>query len=130
MITKILGGIIVLLTLALSLAIAWGSIESHQAQGYKVASKTYQAAQKTNLDTIEKLQASNQQWAEKDRSDMLLSKAYSDAQVEYANELQVKLSKAQSALRGMYAKSPEEKSWANQPWPHDVSEQLRQSAGR
>lgn len=129
MITKVLAGIIALLALALSVAIAWGSIESHQAQGYKAAAKTYQAAQKTNLDTIAKLQASNQQWAEKDRADMLLSKAYSDAQVEYSNELQVKLSKAQAALRGMYAKSPAEKSWAAQPWPSDVAEQLRQSAG-
>lgn len=129
MITKILTGIIAVLALALSIAIAWGSIESHQAQGYKAAAKTYQEAQKTNLDTIATLQASNQQWAEKDRADMLLSKAYSDAQVEYSNELQVKLSKAQAALRGMYAKSPAEKSWATQPWPSDVAEQLRQSAG-
>lgn len=128
MITKVLVGIIALLALALSVAIAWGSIESHQAQGYKAAAKTYQATQKTNLATIAKLQASNQQWAEKDRADMLLSKAYSDAQVEYSNELQVKLSKAQAALRGIYAKSPTEKSWAAQPWPSDVAEQLRQSA--
>ena len=129
MITKVLAGIISLLALALSVAIAWGSIESHQVQGYKAAAKTYQAAQKTNLDTIAALQASNQQWAEKDRADMLLSKAYSDAQVEYSNQLQVKLSKAQAALRGMYANSPAEKSWSAQPWPSDVAEQLRQSAG-
>lgn len=126
--TKILGYLCALFFLAFLLALLYGFWERSEVAKYGAASQTYQSAQKTNLTTIATLQAANQQWATQDRVNMLNAKADSDAEVEYRNQLQAQLTKAQIALRGMYAKTPADKTWASQPWPADIADQLRQSA--
>jgi len=103
--------------------------QQSEVTAFKQAAQTYEQANQTNLATIATLEKANAQWAETMRARLALAKSYSDANIQYQNELQAKLTATRKQLGAIYASHPEAKRWAAEPVPAPLVDQLRASAG-
>jgi hypothetical protein len=121
------------LALAAAGIIGWQHIEiAHyrsKLASVQLQSAAYVAAQKTQLDTIAKLELSNRQWAAKSAADLAATKVYFDAAKEYSLQQQKQKEAAQHTIRVIYAHDSSARKWAADKPPAVVADSLRANSG-
>lgn len=126
-IAKVLAGLL----LAALIVIGWQRVEvSHyraRAETFQSAVNTFQSAQKTNLATIAKLQAANDDWASKCRANQPEARREAQLSVQGDAKRQAGAAKSIKSLQATYASEPTVKAWADTRVPRAVADRLRET---
>ncbi len=117
------------LLLVIILECLWIKHQSSEISTYKAYVETFKDTQKTNLATINDLQAANAKWASDSAVQIENGKAYTKAAVDYALQQQAKASKANHTLQAIYAHDPSARAWANTSVDRSIEQQLRANSG-